>query len=110
MEIVVMELWTAVRFTLYPVLLVCGVALALMFFRSYRRNRLPCQAWAGWLALATAALGLAGFCSLLLSRALGGFNATTSATLTVGLLAVVLVQVCAVVTLGRAAWREGERQ
>lgn len=100
-----LELWTSVRFSMYPVLLVCGSGLALMFLRSYRMQRLPCQAWAFWLAVAAALQGAAGFGALLVSQRTGFFWGT-SVIYTVGLAALVLVAVTGVVSLGLAAWHE----
>lgn len=102
-----MEVWTATRFLLYPLMLVLGVALALLFYRSYQAHRLPCQAWAMWLAVAAAAQGAFGLLALLLSRLLGGFSGSTSAVFTAGVALVVVVLLSAVLSLGLAAWREG---
>lgn len=100
-----METWTMVRFLLYPILLVTGLALAWLFARQYRSQRLPAQAWAAWLALAAGVLGLAGFGALVLSQALGGFGSVTSALLTAGLAVLTGVVVSALAAVGLAGWR-----
>ena len=100
-----LETWTLVRFSMYPVMLVCGVGVAVLFWQSYRRSRCAEHAWAFWLALAAAVQGAAGLASLVMSQA-AGFNARTSAVFTLGTVTVTVVLVSALLAMGRAAWRQ----
>ena len=102
-----MELWTTVRFLLYPVMLVSGATWAVLMLRHYRYQRCAEAAWSFWLALAVAMQGLSGFAALLVSRTLG-FGALSSAVFTLGPALVTLVAVTGTVCMLAAAWRRHE--
>lgn len=99
-----MEFWTTVRFTLYPVMLVGGVAWAVLMWRHYRCQRCAEAAWSFWLAAAVAVQGASGFAALLVSNAVG-FGPLSSVVFTVGPLAVALVIMTGAVMLVASAWR-----
>jgi cytochrome c oxidase assembly factor CtaG len=102
-----LEAWTMMRFLMYPVMLVCGIGLAVMFWQSYQRRRCAEQAWAFWLALAGAVQGAAGMVALVISQDTG-FSNRTSAVFTIGTMAMTVVLVSALLALGQAAWRRRE--
>ena len=99
-----MELWTTVRFTLYPVMLVSGLTWAVLMLRHYRVLRCAEAAWAFWLSLAVAAQGASGFAALLVSRTVG-FGPLSSAVFTLGPALVTLVAATGAVCMVAAAWR-----
>lgn len=99
-----MEVWTAVRFTLYPLLLVLGLTWALFHLRLYRQTRCVGDGWAFWIGLAVATNGLAGLASLAIARTVG-FGPLSSAIFTLGPAALVVVLGAAVMALFREAWR-----
>lgn len=99
-----MEFWTSIRFLLYPVLLVFGLALEVLMVRRYRVCRNAECAWAAWLGLGAAGLGGSGFVSLLIAQQ-RGFSSATSLILTVGLLLMAFTLVMAVISLFLHDWR-----
>lgn len=99
-----LETWTLLRFSMYPIMLVCGAGVAVLFRRQYQQSRCVEQAWAFWLALAVAVQGLAGFTSLLMAQP-AGFNSRTSGVFTAGTVFVTMVTVSALLALSAAAWR-----
>lgn len=99
-----LEFWTMVRYLLYPVILVCGVAWAFFHFRLYRSSHCGNDAWSGWLGLAAALLGLAGTGGLSLAR-ISGFGPSTSILITVGVMALALVLASGTVAMWMDAWR-----
>jgi len=101
---VTMEFWTTIRFMLYPVLLVGGVAWAVLMLRYFRCQRCAEAAWSFWLAAAVAVQGASGFAALLISNAVG-FGALSSAVFTLGSLAVTLVVATGSACLLLTAWR-----
>lgn len=101
-----LEFWTMVRYLLYPVLVVCGVAWAFFHWRLYRSSRCGNDAWSGWLGAAAALLGLMGIPSLTTARAMG-FSPSTSLLITVGVLGLALVLASGTVALWLDAWRRG---
>jgi hypothetical protein len=102
--VISLEFWTMVRYLLYPVLVVCGVAWAFFHFRLYRSSRCGNDAWSAWLGLAAALLGLAGIVGLTVARA-SGFSPVTSLMVTVGVIALALVLASGTVALWMDAWR-----
>lgn len=99
------EFWTEVRLLMYPVLLVLGATWGMLFWFQYGRTRQRCQVWSAWLGASVAALGAAGFGSLVVARMLGGFSSVTSGVLTLGLLVIVVVLVAGVLATGVTMWR-----
>jgi hypothetical protein len=99
-----MELWTQLRFTLYPVMAIFGLAWALFHFRRYWAGRCVGDAWAGWLGLAAALQGVSGFAALLVSKTVG-FGPLSSGIFTLGPLAMVLVLVSGSAALWWSAWK-----
>ena len=101
-----LEFWTMVRYLLYPVLVVCGVAWAFFHFQLYRSSRCGHDAWSAWLGLAAALLGLAGIVGLTVAKS-AGFGAATSLLMTVGVMSLTLVMASGTVVLWLDAWRRG---
>ena len=99
-----LEFWTMVRYLLYPVILVFGLAWSFFHFRLYRSSRCGNDAWSGWLGLAAALLGLAGIGGLTVARA-AGFGSATSLMVTIGVMALALVLASGTVALWMNAWR-----
>lgn len=101
-----MEFWTVVRFILYPLLLVFGVAWCLFFGQSYRRSRCAGDGWSFWLGAAVATTGACGFGALLVARTIG-FSSVTSGLFTLGTLALTVVVVAGSTAIWLDAWRAG---
>ncbi len=94
-----MDTWAMLRFALYPVMLVSGVAWALLFWRQRPRN--VAAPLAAGLGAAVAVQGAAGFLALLISPAPNGL---TSAMFTAGVLAVALTATYGAIVMLREAW------
>lgn len=103
-----MELWTNVRFFLYPLMIVGGLTWTLLTLRQYRQRCCSKDMWATRLGFAIAVQGAAGFVALLISVT-QGFGPLSSAVFTVGPLTVTLVTITGAVTMLVAAWRSGKR-
>lgn len=101
-----MEFWTIVRFLLYPVLLVFGVAWCVFFGRSYRRGRCASDGWAFWLGAAVALTGACGFGALMVAQ-ITGFSSVTSGIFTLGTLAPTVVVVVGSAAIWLDAWHAG---
>lgn len=99
-----LELWTMVRFMLYPVMLASGLGWAMFHFRSYRQGRCASDARAGWLGAAVALNGAAGFGSLLVAN-VSGFGALSSMVFTVGPAAITATVASGVAALWWSAWK-----
>lgn len=99
-----LEFWTMVRYLLYPVLVVCGVAWSFFHFRLYRSSRCGNDAWSGWLGLAAALLGLVGIGGLTLAR-VGGFGSSTSILFALGVMGLALVLISGTAAMWMDAWR-----
>lgn len=99
-----LELWTMVRFTLYPIMLVFGLAWSLFHFRTYRQGRCASDAWAGWLGAAVALNGAAGFGSLLVASG-AGFGPLSSMVFTIGPAVITATVASGVVALWWSAWK-----
>lgn len=99
-----MEMWTAVRFLLYPIMLGLGAAWALFHLRLYRQDRCVSDGWAFWIGLAVAINGAAGVGSLVIAKMVG-FGALSSAVFTLGPAVLVMVLGAAVLARFREAWR-----
>lgn len=99
-----LEFWTTVRFMLYPVLLLFGLAWALFHWRLYRQARCAGDAWAVWLGLAIAINGGSGLASLMVVSA-KGFSPVSSMVFTVGPATLTLVMVTATAARFWDAWR-----
>ncbi len=102
------ELWTEVRLLLYPVLLVLGLAWAVLFWVQYQRAKMRTTLWAAWLGLAVSTLGASGFVALLMARRFGSFSSVTSGVLTVGLAIIATVLVAGVAASGLMMWRSAK--
>lgn len=94
-----MDTWMTLRFLLYPVLLVAGLAWAVLFWRLRRRGAFLSLAAA--LGAAVAIQGGAGFMALLVSPAP---TSVTGAIFTLGILSVTLVTAGGVAVMLREAW------
>jgi hypothetical protein len=99
-----LEFWTTVRYVLYPVILVCGLAWGFFHLRLYRSSRCGNDAWSAWLGLAAALLGLAGISGLTLAK-LTGFSSFTSILFALGVLALATVLISGTVAMWMDAWR-----
>ena len=97
------EFWITVRFMLYPVMLIGGLAWAALFLHHCRQAHCAEAAWGTWLGVAVAIQGGAGFMALLVSHT-QGFGTTTSVMFTAGPLAVTVVIASGVIALARTAW------
>jgi len=100
----ILELWTNVRFTLYPVMLVSGLVWAGFMLRHYRFQRCAEAAWAFWLGMAVAIQGASGLVALLVAKT-QGFGALSSGLFTSGPLAVTTVVMSGALALWWSAWR-----
>ena len=95
-----MDAWATLRFALYPMILVSGIAWALLFWRQRPRNVVALLA-AG-LGAAVAVQGAAGFLALLISPAPNGL---TSAMFTACVLVVALTASYGAIVMLREAWK-----
>ena len=93
-----------VRYLLYPVILVCGLAWGFFHFRLYRSSRCGNDAWSGWLGLAAALLGLMGIGGLTVAR-IFGFGSSTSILITVGVIGLAIVLASGTAAMWVEAWR-----
>lgn len=94
-----MDTWAMLRFALYPVMLVSGVAWALLFWRQRPWN--VAAPLAAGLGAAVAVQGAAGFMALLVSPAP---TSVTGAIFTLGILSVTLVTAGGVAVMMCETW------
>lgn len=100
----VLELWTNVRFLLYPIMFGAALAWSLFHLRAWRHGRCTGDAWAFWLGVAVAINGLAGVFSLLVARTVG-FGPISSSLFTIGPAVLTIVIVAGAASLFWAAWK-----
>lgn len=100
-----LELWTQVRFTLYPILFVFGLLWAFLLARQYRVCYSKLHLWSMWQGVSLSVLGASGFVALLVAQRYG-FSPYTSMILTFGLFVVAVVLVSGTVSMWVWAWRK----